>query len=713
MGASRFVALVSGFVLFSGLLVAQSGPPATDQQDPEDRNHGVARVSLLNGDVSVRRGDSGDYVAASINAPLLSLDSIQTSQASRAEIQFDYAHRLRISDNAEIRLAELTADHYQVQVARGTVTAAIMAGSNTQIEIDTPSIAIRPTGQGDYRITVREDGTSEFTVRSGVAQVYTPSGMEQVSAGQTMLARGAADNPEFQMAGSPGRDEWDVFNERRDHELERTQSYQYVSREIPGAEDLDSYGHWVSDPTYGNVWAPRVAAGWAPYRAGRWVWEDYYGWTWLSTDPWGWAPYHYGNWFYGNAGWCWYPGAYRSHYWYRPALVGFFGFGSGASFGVGFGFGNIGWVPLAPYEAFHPWYGRFGGAYGRGFGGVNIVNNVNITNVYRNARFNNGITAVNSQDFSNGRFGRYANVSASQVGQASSFRGAVPLTPTAQNLRFNDRQVAGNQRNTFQNTKFAGNSRGEQAGRVPFQQQQRNMEQSFGRQNSSGQQFGNDSGRQFGRVGQAQQGTTNSRFGQQNSASGTSSWQRFGSPNGSSFGRTTQQQPQQQQQQARPGNNNGFASAPRSQQSSPSWGRFGEPGQSATRSNNRGSAPPQNGGNTNWGQFGNSRNSGSQAAPNYQQSRPSQFGQGQSSQRQFGSSPNQFQGGSRSIQVAPPVVQQRSGSFGNSGGSSNSGFGRSSQPSYHSSPAPSSRGGGSGGASRPSGGSSGGGHRGR
>ena len=68
------------------------------------------------------------------------------------------------------------------------------------------------------------------------------------------------------------------------------------------------------------------------------------------------------------------------HYWWRPAMVGFFGFGGGVGFGVGFGFGNVGWVPLAPYEAFHPWYGqrlvRRARRVGRGH--VEIVSNVNI-----------------------------------------------------------------------------------------------------------------------------------------------------------------------------------------------------------------------------------------------------------------------------------------------------------------------------------------------
>src|ERR1700728_1323475 len=78
------------------------------------------------------------------------------------------------------------------------------------------------------------------------------------------------------------------------------------------------------------------------------------------------------------------------HYWWHPAMVGFFGFGGG--FGVGFGFGNVGWVALAPFERFHPWYGRGGLGGGIGASRFGIVNNVNIANTFRNARIGNGVT---------------------------------------------------------------------------------------------------------------------------------------------------------------------------------------------------------------------------------------------------------------------------------------------------------------------------------
>ena len=86
----------------------------------------MARVSIVGGEVSVRRGDSGDWVAAVINAPLMVEDRVSTGAGSRAEVQFDSANLIRVGANAEIRLAELGFNHYHLQIAHGTVTFRVL-----------------------------------------------------------------------------------------------------------------------------------------------------------------------------------------------------------------------------------------------------------------------------------------------------------------------------------------------------------------------------------------------------------------------------------------------------------------------------------------------------------------------------------------------------------------------------------------------------------
>ncbi len=468
------------------------GPAVWGQDDEPGR--GVARLSLINGDVSVRRGDSGDWVAAAVNAPLVVEDHVLTGSGSRAEIQFDWANMLRLAPNTDVRLASLENNRYQAQIANGMVTLSVLRDSNADVEIDTPNVSVRPVKKGEYRITVLENGESEVTVRSGEVEVYTPRGVERVRSGRTMLVRGTQADPEYQIVDAASRDEWDRWNEERDQRLERSKGYAYASRDIYGVDDLDAYGRWVYAPPYGWVWTPYgVGAGWAPYRDGRWAWVDYYGWTWVGYEPWGWAPYHYGRWFHrAPYGWCWYPGGRYSRHFWRPALVAFFGFDAGPVH-IGIGFGNVGWVPLAPYEPFHPWYGRHiyrgyrSGAYIDN--SVRIVNNTNIINVYRNARVH-GATGIGHDDFARGRRGHALAGDEVRIRNANLVQGALPMTPTRESQRLSDREVRMPQaRRNAQPERFFTRNQPRQVERVSFEDQRRGME------NLTQRAFGNRTGR--------------------------------------------------------------------------------------------------------------------------------------------------------------------------------------------------------------------------
>ena len=404
-------------------------------QDPEDApENGVARISLLKGDVAVRRGDSGELIAAELNAPLVALDHVLTEADSRVEIQFDWANMARLAPDSEVRLAELADRDFLIQIDAGTVTFRVLRDSQAQVEISTPTASVRPQRDGTYRITVRDDNSTEITVRSGEAEIYAGGKTDSLRVGQTLVVRGDPSDPQMAYRAAEPRDEWDRWNESRDRDLERNDSYKYVSRDIYGAEDLGGYGRWVYDSPYGWVWVPRVDSAWAPYRIGRWSWVNYYGWTWVSGDPWGWAPYHYGRWYHApRHGWVWYPGEIHVRHRWSPGLVAFFGWGS-----------NVGWVALAPREVYRPWYGRNRSVF---VNNVTVVNNINVVNTYRNARFisgRSGVTSVVNLDF--GR--RSVNQRNFIVGNDRDFARAsdagrwLQREPSREHRQFSDRQVS-------------------------------------------------------------------------------------------------------------------------------------------------------------------------------------------------------------------------------------------------------------------------------
>jgi hypothetical protein len=442
------------------ILVTALAPAwAQDPNAGDAPDHGVARLSLVQGNVSIRHGDMGELAPAATNAPLVTTDRVVTGDAGSAEVQFDFVNMIRIGISSEVRLSQLDFKRYQVQIAQGTTTFRVMRDNDAQVEISTPTVSVHPVKAGTYRITVRPDGITEITVRAGQAEIWGPGGSENLPTGQTMQVRGTADDPEFQVVSAIPLDDFDRFNIDRDRVMQQTSSYRSgnVPPDVTGGESLDPYGQWQNDPSYGQVWVPQEPQGWAPYQAGRWVYLDYYGWTWVSADPWGWAPYHYGNWYMSSWGWAWWPGPILPHYYWRPALVGFFGWGApglGVGIGFGFGFGHVGWVPLGPYEAFHPWYGAGALAAGR-IGGPGI----GAANAFRNARVAGAVSSMNAANFGRASVSGAGMVrpTGAELARASAIHGALTgIQATSASRRMSDSAV--NSRGmpqTSANTRFA------------------------------------------------------------------------------------------------------------------------------------------------------------------------------------------------------------------------------------------------------------------
>ena len=437
-------------------------PPQQGQPQQAPNDSAAGRVSFIHGDLSTQHSDSSEWVAATINTPIVYGDRISTGKRSRAEIQLDHANVLRLADESTANVVNLSRTQIQLQVGQGLVNYDVLKNSEANVEIDTPNVAIRPqVREGSYRITVNSDGETIVDVREGSAEISTPQGSTRVDRDQRITIQGNADNAQYNVSSGNRKDDWDKWNDDRDRTIERASSWRHTDPYYTGTQDLDDYGHWRDVPDYGSVWFPEGGSDWAPYREGRWVFEPYYGWTWVSYEPWGWAPYHYGRWFVYGGSWGWWPGPVYGGYHpiWAPAYVSFFGYGGGGwgvgvGFGFGGGFGNIGWLPCGPGDRFYPWYGRGGDR-------VNVVNITNIHNNYggyaplREGRgysnverafsdphVRSGISSMGAHDFG------HASVPGHQVGldsralrQASVITSGHPVTPTRESFRPSDRSV--------------------------------------------------------------------------------------------------------------------------------------------------------------------------------------------------------------------------------------------------------------------------------
>ncbi len=433
---------------------AQNEPLRTESAP---RGTGVARVSLIHGDVSTQRGDSGDWASAVLNAPIVSGDRVSTGDNSRAELQLDYANILRIDERTQANITSLDPKQIQIQLARGLANYSVLKDSEADVEIDAPNLSVHPVrGDGSYRITVLADDQVEVLVRRGEADISTPQGRTHVRSGQMITVRGTGNDTQYQIADALSRDDFDRWNNDRDNTIRNAQSWSRTNRYYVGSEDLDTYGRWRNVPDYGQVWEPAAANDWAPYRDGRWVWEPYWGWTWVSYEPWGWAPYHYGRWFMYDNSWVWWPGQSYGYVNYRPiwapAYVSFFGFGGGVGFGFGGGFGSVGWLPIGPCDGFYPWWG----GYRSRFNTFNIYNynyrNGGIPPLRRGTLYSNvrlasfddrmrrGISTVGVNEFGRGRF-RAQRVSSQMFRNGRLVAGNLPVVPNRESLLAGQRRA--------------------------------------------------------------------------------------------------------------------------------------------------------------------------------------------------------------------------------------------------------------------------------
>jgi hypothetical protein len=359
--------------LLAGLARAQDYAPPED--DPPER---AARLSYIQGDVSLQPAGEEEWTAAIVNRPLTTGDKLWTDQRARAEIDVGRA-AVRLDSGTGFSFLNVDDDTIQMRITAGVVNVSVrdLAG-NEHIEIDTPNLALSLLRPGNYRVEVTEDGDSSIVrVSEGLAEASDGSQSVIVHAQQVATFRGTEQlAAQFSVLGAPDDfDSWSLERERRDERAETSQTAQYVAPDVTGYEDLNDNGTWSSETEYGYVWTPtHVAVGWSPYQYGRWSWVGPWGWTWIDDAPWGYAPFHYGRWAHVRDRWCWVPGPRYTRAVYAPALVGWTGL-----------HGGVAWFPLGPREVYVPAH-RYSHRYVERVNLANtvIANRSHLSNVYGN-----------------------------------------------------------------------------------------------------------------------------------------------------------------------------------------------------------------------------------------------------------------------------------------------------------------------------------------
>ncbi len=372
----------------------------SDRSDAGDPPTRVARISYLDGSVSLQPGGEGDWGSAALNRPLTIGDKLWTDKDSRAELQTGVVS-IHLGSMTALSFLNLDQNITQMRLAEGSINFRVKEIREGDVyEVDTPNLAFNIREAGAFRIDVNENGESTgITVIRGEGQVTASGKTYDIQAGQRGAFNGT-DDVQSTIAQAPPQDGLDQWAYDRDLREQDSVSARYVPPETPGTADLDNNGTWSEEPDYGHVWYPsEVPNDWAPYSNGYWSYVGPWGWTWVDYAPWGFAPFHYGRWSYIGSRWGWCPGPIVGPAIYGPAFVGFLG--------GGFGFG-VGWFPLGFGEPFNPWF-----RCGRGF-----VERINVRNTFIR---NRGI--FNSGNFHNFNYAYARNARAVTAASRGEFTG--------------------------------------------------------------------------------------------------------------------------------------------------------------------------------------------------------------------------------------------------------------------------------------------------
>ncbi|MGB2899612.1 MAG: DUF6600 domain-containing protein, partial [Candidatus Acidiferrum sp.] len=380
MKTTVYFANFCGRVFLALFLLVVVARPAFAYDDPPIR---VARLNYVEGRVSFQPGGETDWAWATVNRPMTAGDSLWTGNGSRAEMHIG-STAIRVGGQTSVSFLNLDDRTVQIQLNSGTINLRVRNLYRGDVfEVDTPNLAFTVLRSGDYRITVDPQGSfTSITLRDGQGQV-NGGGQAFLVDRDSQVQVSGTDYISYDIYDLPGRDTFDRWSYTRQLREERSRSARYVSPELTGYEDLDQYGTWRTDRTYGQVWVPtRVSRNWAPYRQGHWAWVDPWGWTWVDDAPFGFVTSHYGRWahvdndrYSGGGGWAWVPPRREARQdvsaprpVYSPALVTFVGdSNSSRDFGNG---GGVAWFPLAPGEVYVPAHQT----------SPTYVTNVNITN---------------------------------------------------------------------------------------------------------------------------------------------------------------------------------------------------------------------------------------------------------------------------------------------------------------------------------------------
>lgn len=271
IGALAAVVVISGLAL----LLTRSGSKA----EASDIQPYAARVDRVDGSVGIARvqdqDKEEDWAEATLNTPVTVGDRIYARDGSRASIALTGRNFVRLEPGTSVDVLSLEDHRTQLALRSGVALFDVGAlESDDFYEVATPCGAVDFTQPGLYQIGM--DGENAIvSVLSGLAQVVGQDGSGYITKGQVLTLAGTAAAEAVAAKLAPDlagqivdgyyRDRYPSTYDGRYHDYDAylsdpdyydpyqsSASYQYLSADIPGINDLDTYGDWVDTSDNGR-----------------------------------------------------------------------------------------------------------------------------------------------------------------------------------------------------------------------------------------------------------------------------------------------------------------------------------------------------------------------------------------------------------------------------------------------------------------------------
>ena len=101
---------------------------ADDTDEPEDYDvkARVVRISLITGEVNLKRNGNQDWERARLNYPLVEGDTIATDKDGQLEIQVDARNFVRLAPDSTLRIVTLRDEGVTLSVLEGTAVVRLV-----------------------------------------------------------------------------------------------------------------------------------------------------------------------------------------------------------------------------------------------------------------------------------------------------------------------------------------------------------------------------------------------------------------------------------------------------------------------------------------------------------------------------------------------------------------------------------------------------------